>query len=71
MANTPSTFVSRLRANVDDWYADRTTFEVFGERQGQTWREVKAAGQPVEEEVLRILRESPRPTCQISAPSSV
>ncbi len=58
---TAAGFVARLRANVDDFYADRTTYEEFTRRQGATWDEIKLAGKDIEEAVLKALREKAQP----------
>lgn len=59
-ATTASEFAGELRANVDGWYEQPNTpetYAAFSARNGATWCRVRGAGEVVEEEVLRILRE--------------
>lgn len=51
---------SKLAANVDDWYANRITFEEFGARNRALWDEVKTAGPRIESATLRVLRSRDR-----------
>ena len=58
---TADQFAAKLRANVDAWYAQPNTpatYAAFSARNGATWARVRAAGDEVENEVLRILRET-------------
>jgi len=57
MAKSTRTFLNRLKANVDAWYAGQSDYETFTERQRATWDATRGAGQAVEEMVLRALRD--------------
>ena len=60
-ATKAAQFAAELRANVDAWYGEENTLETyaaFGVRNGATWGRIREAGGVVEEEVLRILRET-------------
>jgi hypothetical protein len=50
-------FLAALGDNVDAWYAGRIDHDAFGARQRATWDAIHAAGQAVEEQVLRALRD--------------
>lgn len=50
-------FLNELKENVDAWYAGRSDYETFGERQRATWDAIHDAGRTVEERVLRALRD--------------
>ena len=45
---------SLIRRNVDNWYANRISFETFGKRQEKLWR--KAERLRVADEVTELVR---------------
>jgi hypothetical protein len=49
------TYLARIRQNVDDYYADRISYEEFGARQVALWKQI-AASPVVHRLVLRELR---------------
>jgi hypothetical protein len=60
-ATTAAQFATELRANVDAWYAQPNTpvsYAAFSARNGATWCRIREAGEGVEEDVQRILRET-------------
>ena len=64
MATKARRFLKELKGNVDAWYAGRIDYDAFNARQRATWDAIREAGQPVEEMVLRALRDqlpAPRP----------
>lgn len=48
--------VQRLRANVEDWYADRISYAAFERLQRETWSRIDQKGGRHHEAVLEILR---------------
>lgn len=54
----PSDFVRRLRANVDDLYADRISHEEHGRRNRIIWDEITAAGMHTFGMVAYMLRKN-------------
>lgn len=53
MKSATQQFIEALRKNVDDWYADRITYEDFGAGQRSLWDEIAAAGTRVHRSVSR------------------
>lgn len=56
---TISSYVRRLHANVDDFYADRVTYETFSERQRAIWLEVQLRGAAFDWKVIKALKATP------------
>lgn len=51
MSKTANDFLSAFKANVDAWYADEISFEVFTERQRALHEEVRTLGGETEAQV--------------------
>jgi len=59
VAETPwDAMAAKLKANVDDWYADRIDHATFSDRQTAIWAEIDRLGWTVHAGVLAVLRDS-------------